>query len=47
MRNSQLRDMHEARRSVRQAWLALVKKLNLKAFVQVGVAEDVRAAYVD
>ena len=37
--------MGAARRNVRRAWLQLIKKLNLKAFAQVGVAADVQTAY--
>ena len=37
--------MSGVRQEVRSAWLALIKKLSLKAFVQVTVASDVKTAY--
>lgn len=42
---SQLKEMSGTRQQVRRAWLALIKKIALKAFVQVGVATDVQTAY--
>ncbi len=41
-----LQEMSDVRQQVRKAWIELIKKLNLKAFVQVGVAKDVMTACV-
>lgn len=42
---SDLQKMSGTRNKIRRAWLNLIKRLNLKAFVQVAVSKDVQTAY--
>ena len=43
--DGELPRMAPIREEVRKAWLEVIRKCALKAFVQVGVSEDVRSAY--